>query len=305
MRALDSSTEAALRERLDDERTIAWLFVAPAVAMLMLVAIYPFLLMIYNSLFDFNQAGQMEAFVGLANYAQVLTDGRFTSGALFTVAFVVIVVTAEFLLGLGMSLVIYSKYVKHRQLWVVLTLPPMMLSPVVTGLTWRMLLTPEYGMVNHLLGIEIAWLASRPWSAVAIVVSDVWMWTPLFVLVFTATIQSIPDVYYEAARIDGMSKWQQFKWITLPQMRTAIVIVLLLRVVRAFKVFPKIQVLTLGGPGSYTESIAMVTYNYGFRFFDLGRANAAGVLYWLLMFGAAYLIFKSVAEDLISPEGDH
>jgi multiple sugar transport system permease protein len=305
MRVLDSSTEAALRERLDDERTIAWLFVAPAVAMLMLVAIYPFLLMIYNSLFDFNQAGQMEAFVGLANYAQVLTDSRFTSGALFTVAFVVIVVTAEFLLGLGMSLVIYSKYVKHRQLWVVLTLPPMMLSPVVTGLTWRMLLTPEYGMVNHLLGIEIAWLASRPWSAVAIVVSDVWMWTPLFVLVFTATIQSIPDVYYEAARIDGMSKWQQFKWITLPQMRTAIVIVLLLRVVRAFKVFPKIQVLTLGGPGSYTESIAMVTYNYGFRFFDLGRANAAGVLYWLLMFGAAYLIFKSVAEDLISPEGDH
>lgn len=305
MRGIDASTEAALRDRLDDERTIAWLFVAPAVVMLVLVAIYPFLLMIYNSLFDFNQAGQMEAFVGLANYAQVLTDARFTSGALFTVAFVVVVVTAEFLLGLGMSLVIYSQYVKRRQLWVVLTLPPMMLSPVVTGLTWRMLLTPEYGMVNHLLGIEVAWLASRPWSAVAIIVSDVWMWTPLFVLVFTATIQSIPDVYYEAARVDGMSKWQQFKWVTFPQMRTAIVIVLLLRVVRAFKVFPKIQVLTLGGPGSYTESIAMVTYNYGFRFFDLGRANAAGVLYWLLMFGAAYLIFKSVAEDLISPEGDH
>jgi ABC-type sugar transport system permease subunit len=76
-------------------------------------------------------------------------------------------------------------------------------------------------------------------------------------------------------------------------------------VVRAFKVFPKIQLLTLGGPGSYTESIAMVTYNYGFRFFDLGRANAAGVLYWLLMFGAAYLIFKSVAEELISPESEH
>jgi multiple sugar transport system permease protein len=99
-----------------------------------------------------------------------------------------------------------------------------------------------------------------------------------------------------------MGRWQRFKWITFPQMRTAIVIVLLLRVVRAFKVFPKIQVLTLGGPGSYTESIAMITYNYGFKFFDLGRASAAGVIYWFVMFVAAFLIFRAVAEDLISPE---
>jgi len=306
MSVLDSVTDSAtLREPLDDERTIAWLFVAPAVLLLVLVAIYPFLMMIYNSFFDFNQAGQIGAFVAAENYVRVLTDSRFISGTIFTVLFVIIVVAAEFLLGLGVSLLIYSKHVKRRQLWVVLSLPPMMLSPVVTGLTWRMLLTPEYGMVNHLLGIETAWLASRPWSAVAVVIADVWMWTPLFVLVFTATIQAIPNVYYEAARVDGMSKWQQFKWVTFPQLRTAIAIVLLLRVVRAFKVFPKIQVLTLGGPGSYTESIAMVTYNYGFRFFDLGRANAAGVLYWLLMFGAAYLIFKSVAEELISPESEH
>ncbi|ESP87365.1 carbohydrate ABC transporter permease [Candidatus Halobonum tyrrellensis] len=305
MSVLEAVTDSsAVRARLDDDRTIAWLFVAPALVLLGLVAIYPFAMMIYNSLFDFTQAGRMDEFVGLANYVRVLTDGRFTSGAVFTVGFVLVVVTAEFLLGLGMSLLIYSEFVKRRQIWVVLSLPPMMLSPVVTGLTWRMLLTPEYGMVNHLLGIEVAWLASRPWSAVAVVVADVWMWTPLFVLVFTATIQSIPAVYYEAARVDGMSRWQQFKWVTLPQMRTAIAIVLLLRVVRAFKVFPKIQVLTLGGPGSYTESIAMVTYNYGFRFFDLGRANAAGVLYWLLMFVAAYLIFRSVAEDLISPGGE-
>jgi multiple sugar transport system permease protein len=289
--------------RLDSDRTIAWLFVLPAILLLVSVAIYPFFRMIYDSLFTFTQAGQYESFVGIANYVRVLTDSRFTDATLFTVVFVVVVVTIEFLLGLGVALLIYSPYVERRQWLVVLSIPPMMLSPVIAGLTWRMLFNVQYGMVNHLLGTNIDWIATRPWAAVAVIVTDVWMWTPLFVLVFASTLQAIPDIYYEAGRVDGMSAWQRFKWITLPQMRTAIVIVLLLRVVRAFKVFPKVQVLTLGGPGSYTETIAMITYLFGFKFFETGRASAAGVLYWLLMFAVAFLIFKSVAEQLISPEG--
>ncbi|WP_150123150.1 carbohydrate ABC transporter permease [Haladaptatus sp. R4] len=288
----------------DDERLIAWLFVAPAIVLLAMVAIYPFAQMIYDSLFGFTQAGERAAFVGIANYGTVLSDPRFLNATGFTVIFVVVSVTIEFLLGLGVSLLLYSAYIERRQLLVTLSIPPMIMSPIITGLTWRMLFSPSYGMVNHLLGLNIDWIASRPWSRVALIVADVWMWTPLFVLVFTAALQSIPDVYYEAAEVDGMSKWQQFKWITLPQMRTAIVVVMLLRIVRAFKVFPKVQVLTQGGPGAYTETIAMMTYNYGFRFFQLGVASASGVLYWLLMFLTAFVLFKSVAEGLISPEED-
>jgi multiple sugar transport system permease protein len=297
-----SGWREAVRRRLADERTIAWLFVLPAIALLAGVAIYPFLQMIYDSVFSFSQAGQREAFVGVENFARVLSDSRFTGAISFTVVFVFIVVSVEFLLGLGISLLIYSPYIERRQLFVVLSLPPMMLSPVIAGLTWRMLFNVEYGLVNHVFALNIDWIAGRPWAAVAIIITDVWMWTPLFVLVFASTLQAIPKVYYEAAEVDGMGRWQRFKWITFPQMRTAIVIVLLLRVVRAFKVFPKIQVLTLGGPGSYTESIAMITYNYGFKFFDLGRASAAGVIYWFVMFVAAFLIFRTVAEDLITPE---
>jgi multiple sugar transport system permease protein len=294
------------RQRVEDglssERAIAWLFVAPAVILLLAIAIYPFIQMIYDSVFAFSSAGQREAFVGIENFVRVLSDGRFTGAVLFTIVFVMIVVSSEFLLGLGISLLIYSQYIKRRQLLVVLSLPPMMLSPVIAGLTWRMLFNVEFGLVNHLLSLNIDWIAGRPWAAAAIVITDIWMWTPLFVLVFASTLQAIPEVYYEAAEIDGMSAWQRFKWITFPQMRTAIVIVLLLRVVRAFKVFPKIQVMTLGGPGSFTESIAMITYNYGFSFFSLGRASAAGVLYWFLMFITAFIIFRAVAEELISPE---
>lgn len=287
---------------IDDERTIAWLFVAPAIVLLAAVAIYPFVQMIYDSLFAFSQAGRRTAFLGIENYVTVLSDPRFLNATGFTLIFVVVSVSIEFFLGLGVAMLIYSSYIQRRQLLVTLSLPPMIMSPIITGLTWRMLFSPGYGMVNHLFGLNIDWIASRPWSRVALIVADVWMWTPLFVLVFTAALQSIPKIYYEAATVDGMSTWQQFKWITLPQMRTAIVIVLLLRIVRAFKVFPKVQVLTLGGPGAYTETIAMMTYNYGFKFFELGTASAAGVLYWLLMFVTAFIIFKSVAEDLISPE---
>jgi multiple sugar transport system permease protein len=301
-RTLTDQWREKLGRRLTDEQILAWLFVAPAIVLLLAVAIYPFLQMIFDSFYAFSGAGQREAFVGLANYAEVLTDTRFTGSVIFTIVFVLVVVSVELSLGLGVALLIYSSYVERRQLLVVLSLPPMMLSPVIAGLTWRMLFNVQFGLVNHLLGTNIDWIATRPWAAIAIVVTDIWMWTPLFVLVFASTLQAIPEVYYEAAEVDGMNAWQRFKWVTFPQMRTAIVIVLLLRVVRAFKVFPKIQVLTLGGPAAYTESIAMITYNYGFKFFNLGQASAAGVLYWLLMFLAAFLIFKSVAEELISAE---
>lgn len=304
MRAITSLTDRWMdfRRGVGDEQTIAWLFVMPAIVLLAAVAIYPFLQMILDSLFAFSQAGRRTAFVGIENYYTVLTDLRFLNATVFTLLFVFFSVVIEFSLGLGVAMLIYSSYIQRRQLLVTLSIPPMIMSPIITGLTWRMLFAPRYGMVNHMFGLNIDWIASRPWSRVALVVADVWMWTPLFVLVFTAALQSIPKVYYEAATVDGMSRWQQFKWITLPQMRTAIVIVLLLRLVRAFKVFPKVQVLTLGGPGAYTETIAMMTYNYGFKFFQLGIASAAGVLYWLLMFVAAFLIFKSVAEDLITQE---
>lgn len=287
-----------------NDRFMAWLFVVPSLVLLALVAIYPFVRMIYDSVFEFGRAGDRVGFVGIENYVTVLVDGRFLSATGFTVAFVVISVVIQFLLGLGLALLIHDAFSERRQLLVVLSLPPMMVSPVVTGLIWRMLLDVEYGIVNYWFGLNVDWVATRPWAAVSVVVADVWMWTPLFVLVFTATLQSIPEVYYEAARVDGMNAWQRFKWVTFPQMRTAIVIVLLLRVVEAFKLFPTVEVLTLGGPGSYTETIAMMTYNYGFSFFDMGRASAAGVMYWLVMFLAAFIIFKGIAEELIRPQDE-
>jgi len=289
---------------LSDERTVKWLFVGPAIALLALLTAYPFGKLFYDSAFRFNQAGQYVDFVGISNYASVVTDSFFTGAVLFTVIFVAVVVTFELTLGLLVAVTLQSSFIRrrYRQLLVILSIPPMMVSPVITGLTWRMLLEPNNGPVNAIFGLNINWLGSTPWAQIAVFITDIWMWTPLFVLVIAATIQSIPNILFEAARVDGMSKWQQFKWITFPEIKTAVAIVLLLRVVQAFKVFPQVFVLTGGGPGDATQTLAMSTYAYGFRFFELGEASAAGVLYLVIMMLAAYLIFKTAAKDLIKPE---
>jgi len=281
-----------------------WLFVGPAVVLLALLTAYPFLKLFYDSFFEFNQRGEYTQFVELSNYASVLTDSFFTGAVVFTVVFVVVVVSFELALGMIVAVTLQSSFIKrrYRQLLVILSVPPMMVSPVITGLTWRMILEPSNGPVNSLLGLNIGWLGTRPWAAISVFITDIWMWTPLFVLVIAATLQAIPNLLYEAAEVDGMSKWQQFKWITFPEIRTAITVVLLLRVVMAFKVFPQVFVLTGGGPGDYTQTLAMSTYAYGFRFFELGNASAAGMVYLVIMLLAAYLIFKTAAKDMIEEE---
>jgi len=308
MSRVGGSGAGLLADRFDwnritkSDRAIGWLFVLPSVIVLAAIVIYPFIWLVFNSFFEFNQAGRREGFVGFANFITVLSDGRFLGSIWFTVLFVAVVVTVQFLLGLGIALLLDETF-DRPELVTVLSIPPMTLSPIVAGLMWRMLFSPDFGLVNYWTGWTMDWIGQAPWTRVTIIIVDIWMWTPLFVLVFTATLKSIPERYYEAARVDGMDAWQRFKWVTLPQLRTAVVIVLLLRVVRAFKVFPKVAVLTRGGPGSYTETIAMTTYKYGFEFFDIGRATAAGLLYWILMFAVAFVIFKAIAEDVIAPEG--
>lgn len=284
------------------ERQIGWLFVLPALVSIVLITAYPFVRMLFTSLFTINSRGEREEFIALENYVTVLTDGRFLESLEFTFLFVVIVVVIQFLLGLGVALLLFSDQIYGGQRILVLSLPPMFVAPIVSGLLWRMLLDVQFGPVNYVFGLSINWLGTQPWAFVAIILADVWQWTPIFVLVFGATLQSIPEKYYEAARMDGMSNWQQFKWITIPQLRSAVVIIVILRIIKAMKVFPKLVVMTGGGPGTSTESLAMIVYQYGFQFFDMGKATAAGTMYWIIMFAISILIFQGFARSIILSE---
>jgi multiple sugar transport system permease protein len=159
-------------------------------------------------------------------------------------------------------------------------LVPMMLPAVVVGVVWRLLLNPNYGPINsglRSLGINsdlLTWTASPKLAMLSVIVVDCWQWTPFMFLVLLAGLQAIPLEPYEAALIDGSNRWQTFRHITLPLLRPAILIALLLRTMDLLRVFDQIFILTEGGPGFATETLSLYIYRTAFRFFDFGYAAA-------------------------------
>jgi ABC-type sugar transport system permease subunit len=172
----------------------------------------------------------------------------------------------------------------------------MMLSGVVNGFMWRMLLDAEFGPVNHLLSLvgiaPIAWFAKPLPAQSAVIVSDVWLTTPLVLLILLAGLQTIPEELHEAARIDGASAWQALLHVTLPLLRYSILVVLIIRTMDALRVFDQIYALTKGGPGTSTETVMYYTYQYAFTFYQMGRASAVSfvILIGISLITVGYLI---------------
>jgi multiple sugar transport system permease protein len=164
----------------------------------------------------------------------------------------------------------------------------MMLPPVVVGVVWRLMLNPNFGAINGTLkgvGIKteaLTWTASPTLAFASVIMVDIWQWTPFMFLILLAGLQAIPEEPYEAALIDGSSPWQTFRHITLPLLKPAILIALLLRTMDLLRVFDQIFILTEGGPGSATETISLYIYRTAFRFSDFGYAASMSFVLLLL-----------------------
>ncbi len=171
---------------------------------------------------------------------------------------------------------------------------PLMISPVVAGLIWRFMYNTDRGMVNYLLyliGIDkVDWLGQQASAMPAVMVADIWQWTPFVALILMAAIQALPDEPFEAALIDGASKWQMFRYLTLPMIRPALMVSILIRTMDSFKIFDLIYVLTLGGPGVSTQVLGLYTYKWGFKFFQMGYASALSYLMIFMMVIIANII---------------
>lgn len=251
---------------------LPYLLIAPAVAVLLALSIYPLIYSITVSL----QVGDDWA---IGNFTRLASDNFFLTAMAHTFVYAVVALTCEFLLGLGLALLL-NKQIRGRGLFRAGLLVPMMLPPVVVGVVWRLLLNPNFGAVNGTLkqaGIDtesLTWTASPTLAMVAVIAVDIWQWTPFVFLVLLAGLQAIPQEPYEAALIDGSSRWQTFRHVTLPLLKPAILIVLLLRTMDLLRVFDQIFILTEGGPGFATETISLYIYRTAFRFFDFGYAAA-------------------------------
>ncbi|HYS92196.1 MAG TPA: sugar ABC transporter permease, partial [Candidatus Acidoferrales bacterium] len=272
-------------------------FAAPSLALIALVILFPLAYSFYLSLQNFDlSVGSEYEFIGGKNYVEALfKDQRFLGSVWNTAVIIAPSLAVELLLGLGIALLL-SRAVRGRPIITALLAIPAMVSPVMAAMAWRMMFGVKFGAINNLgrqlglLDVYFDWFAT-PWlSIVSVVLVEVWHNTPFMMLVLLAGIQSIPQELYDAARADGATPWQRFWSITLPLLKFTMVVGVMIRLIDLTKLFGLIFVLTYGGPGSSTETVAFTTYLAGFKDFRMSYAAAlsyvivGGVLVFTLIF---------------------
>lgn len=289
--------------RARSERRLAWALVAPALAVTGAVALFPLGWTVWESLHlhDLRMPWLGRPFVGLANYSEILGDGRFRGAMLHTVFFTAVSVALEVGLGLFLALALNRAF-RGRGLVRVAVLVPWALPTVVAGLLWRFLFDAQAGVANAVLaglGVidePVVWLAQAATAWVPVILADAWKSTPFVALLLLAGLQSIDPALHEAAAVDGAGVWRQLWHVTLPLLRPALSVALIFRTLDAFRVFDLIYVLTGGGPGTATEPIALYAFNALFSNLRFGYGAALSVIVFLVTFLLALLYLKGMGS---------
>ena len=250
-------------------------FLAPLLALLGLVVAYPLGYSLWLSLTNRTITQREVDFVGLDQYAGLLTNSAFGVAMRNTLVFVVLAVTIELVLGLALALALQRQR-RARDFTRAFLLTPMFVTPIAVGLMFRFLLNQQLGAIPEVLGVAGVTIDffGPSLALLTLVFIDVWQWTPFMVLLLLAGLESLPRQPFEAARVDGASAWMTFRRVTLPLLRPVIAIAILLRGLDAFKVFEYVFATTRGGPGSATEVAQLAIYKTGFQFFRLAEAAA-------------------------------
>ena len=294
---LASANMQPLPSRLDrlsewSDRHFKWLLVAPAVLLILALSVYPLLFSLWVLFVNYDFQIPGHAFVGLKNFRQVVTDPVARWSLWLTIMFSVVNVTIEFLLGLGLALAM-TKTFRGRGIIMSLLIIPLFISPVIVGQAWALLLQRPFGPTNYVLGlllgrdVTIGWLTEAPWNYIAIVIADVWQWTPFMFVILLAGITAIPPNLYEAAELDGVDGWQAFRLITLPLLGPMILLAITFRLLDAIKLFDTIFIMTGGGPGTNTYTSSFYLYTLGFAQFHLSEATAGS---WIILILTALVI---------------
>jgi len=274
------------------------IFLAPAVIWVLLFSIFPLLYALYTSLFSFR-FGKINQFVGLQNFARLFTDANLHSGLRVTLIFVIVTVTVQMILGFGLALLL-NREMRGRNILRAIMILPLFATPVAIGYLGITIFYEANGPVNSIIhslgGKHIPWLSNPFWALVAVILVDIWQWTPFVFLVSLAALQALPSDLYEAAEVDGASGRATFRYITLPLMTPILFLTLLLRLIEAFKVFDIPTSLTLGGPGRATEVYSLFTYRTAMRFFDHGYAAAQGFLLLIIVSIIVALLFRRIGR---------
>jgi len=280
------------------QKYVIALLLAPALFFLFSVVLFPLIFSYYVSLTHFPLAEfRITEWVGLDNYIYILTSPRFWHSVAFTGGFTVIAVSIEFFLGLGFAL-LFDREIFGGRILRSLMLMPMLMAPIVVSMIWKYILHAKVGILNYVLkslGLpHPAWLSTTPYAMISVILIDVWEWTPFMFLILSAGLASLPREPVEAALIDGATKYQILRHITLPLLKPVIFIAIMLRAMDALKVFDILFVTTRGGPGIATESLTYYIFNLTLARRTIGISCAAAIIsvFMLFAFFLIYLKFK-------------
>ena len=279
----------------------ARLLVAPALAVIALIAIFPLAWTVWESLHrhDLRMPWLGRPFVGLANYVTIVHDGRFWSALAHTAFFTGVSVSLELVIGLVFALAMNRAF-RGRGLVRAAVLVPWAIPTVVAALLWRFIFGAQAGIANAVLadlGVihqPIVWFVHAATAWVPVILADVWKTTPFVALLLLAGLQNIDPGLYEAAAVDGATPWWRLTRITIPLLKPAIVLVLIFRTLDAFRVFDLIYVLTGGGPGTSTEPIALYTFTALLQNLEFGYGSALSVVIFLITFGLALVYIRGI-----------
>ena len=268
---------------------------SPTIIVLMVMTIYPLLFTLVYSFTNYNLLKNLKTpakFIGLQNYTDLLTNIYFRQSIMNTVKFTILAVIFEMLFGFLMALLVNSIH-RGQKTMRTLILLPYLLPTVTVALSWRMMLSPNYGIVNQVLtALNLPvynWFSDMHTAFGMLVLIDIWQSAPFVFLLLYAALQAVPQTQYEAARIDGANSFKCLLYVTIPNIKNGLALCALLRTIDSFRLFDKVNLLTGGGPANSTATITQYLYNYGIKSLDFGFGSAGAIVMTVLV-----LILSSV-----------
>jgi multiple sugar transport system permease protein len=282
------------------KKSWGFLLIWPAfLYLLAFLIVYPFLYNIYQSLFSYSMLTNTSKFVGFQNFIDLFKNPDYAN-SLLTSGFVLVTALAiETLLGMTIALMLNQNF-KGKVLARMLLILPLGTIPVINGYVFSLLFFPSASPVDHILNMlglahgVVPWL-QEPWKARAVIILvDVWQWTSFMIIMILAGLSSVPQSFYELAKLDNMSPWKTFWRITLPKIKLTLALAMLIRAMDLIKYFDPVFALTKGGPQSATETVSFLIYRYGFRAFVIGYASAGSILVWAIIWVMSFLVISRV-----------
>ena len=292
----ESSTIAAWS---DQKRVQKYLLIAPAIFIILLIGLYPFVKLVVTSFQNITMFDDDRGFHGFVHYARLFGDDRLWESLMHTVAFTAVALPIELVLGYLLA-VLFLQPIPYKRVFVAVILLPTVISPIVAGSTWRLMFDQRFGPINQIIGwiagreVELLWNIDPLLVWPAILVAEVWQWTPFMFLILLAALSGVDSEQLEAAQIDGASWWMTFRKIVLPAILPVMFIAVLIRVLDLFRVFDVIWTMTGGGPGTRTETISIYAYQMAFREFDISYSSAIAFLVIVVLTAILLLALRRV-----------